>query len=471
MEAASAHLREIPDVLPRGLAGLFGGSPSDYKVASFRAASCAVFFPSWLSRESAIGRSPLRFEDTQFSLSDWVEVGELARGRLLHKAWIRLVNWPILCWNEADIKEVVSGFGELWETDARSCELRDVSHYKICIRCQNVNSIPEALNLTVEDRRFRIPILIDSWEETNPILLGENLDHRLGLDSMEEQEDFIRLTGFNSIPVADPLLHPRASLVTEHGSSQWASQIIPTASWRLSDSDFPSLQSPAFSCSPCQPRSAVSSALVDPPPRSLASLLGDPPVSSGRQAPGIDSGPLPVPSGVQAESSGAADGPSGLPEEWCLSLIKAPCLDLPALGSLLAHRLSPRLATKYKGIRKSSLVRAQDLKCKKLKMVRFASQGHRPSSSPTTSASTPVGVGTSSPSHSGSPSSPASPTIPCPVDVSSPRSDHLTPLTLADSKLIKAACGIIDTGSLPPSSLAPPFSCGSSSSVVPSVGT
>ncbi len=44
----------------------------------------------------------------------------------------------------------------------------------------------------VEDRRFRIPIEIECWEEANPILLGEDLDHRLGLDSTEAQEDLLR---------------------------------------------------------------------------------------------------------------------------------------------------------------------------------------------------------------------------------------------------------------------------------------
>nr|CAD1836440.1 unnamed protein product [Ananas comosus var. bracteatus] len=41
-------------------------------------------------------------------------IGELERGHL-HKAWIRLHHWPILYWNEKDIKVAVSGFGELWD--------------------------------------------------------------------------------------------------------------------------------------------------------------------------------------------------------------------------------------------------------------------------------------------------------------------------------------------------------------------
>ncbi len=187
VEVGDLHFRSVLEVLPRGLAGVFSGSPSDYRVASFRSSTLAIFFPSWVTRESAIGRSPLRFEGNLFSFSNWVEVGEEARGRLFHKVWIRLVNWPILCWNKENVKAVVSGFGEFWESDKSSSELKEVSSYRVCIRCVDVGSIPEVLNLMVEDRRFRIPIVVDSWEDASPILLGENLDHHLGLDSSEAQ--------------------------------------------------------------------------------------------------------------------------------------------------------------------------------------------------------------------------------------------------------------------------------------------
>ncbi len=119
VQVEHSHPCSTSEVLPRGLAGLFGGSAADYKVASFHSSSSAIFFPSWAIRESAIGRSPLGFEGIAFSFSDWVEAREEARGRLLHKAWIRLVNWPILCWNEGDVKAAVSSFGELWECDER----------------------------------------------------------------------------------------------------------------------------------------------------------------------------------------------------------------------------------------------------------------------------------------------------------------------------------------------------------------
>ncbi len=45
--------------LPQSLAGHFGGSAFEYKVSLFSAHFLAVFFPSWVSRESAIGHSPL----------------------------------------------------------------------------------------------------------------------------------------------------------------------------------------------------------------------------------------------------------------------------------------------------------------------------------------------------------------------------------------------------------------------------
>ncbi len=160
--------------------------------------------------------------------------------------------------------------------------------------------------------------------------------------------------------------------------------------------------------------------------------MGGPPVFGGRRAPGLDSGHFSDPSVVQAESSGVAGRLFGLPKERCHSLLKAPCLDLPASGRLLAHRHSPRLAAKNRGVRKSSLLRAQNLMCKKLKMARFASKGDRPSSSPITLAPILVGVGPSSPPRPGSPLPPAPPTIPYSVDVSSRRSDLLTQLSIAE---------------------------------------
>nr|CAD1831404.1 unnamed protein product [Ananas comosus var. bracteatus] len=178
----------------------FGGSSADYKVASFQALSKAVFFPNWVARESAIGRSPLWFEGFGFYFSNWVEMREKARGHLRHKVWIRLHHWPILCWNEEDVKAAVYNFGELWEIDSISESLLDVSFFRARIRGQHVRYIPEAIHLMVEDRRFEIPVEVGSCEDANPILLGENIDERLGLVTVEAQDDFIRRTGFSSVP-------------------------------------------------------------------------------------------------------------------------------------------------------------------------------------------------------------------------------------------------------------------------------
>nr|CAD1828058.1 unnamed protein product [Ananas comosus var. bracteatus] len=128
----------VKEVLSRGLAARFGGESRDYGVADFRHSSLAVFFPNWVVRESAIGRSPLRFEGLDFFFSNWQESGELERGHLRHKAWIRLHHWPILCWNEEDVKAAVSGFGELWDIDPLSENQADVSFFRVRIRCQHV---------------------------------------------------------------------------------------------------------------------------------------------------------------------------------------------------------------------------------------------------------------------------------------------------------------------------------------------
>ncbi len=56
------------------------------------------------------------------------------------------------------------------------------------------------------------------------------------------------------------------------------------------------------------------------------------------------------------------------------------CTSFTAPGKLM-HRRSSRLAAKHKGARKSSLFQAQDLMCRKHKLVRFAAKAARSSSS------------------------------------------------------------------------------------------
>nr|CAD1831501.1 unnamed protein product [Ananas comosus var. bracteatus] len=210
------HDGNVKEVLSRGLAARFGGSSRDFSVANLHASTMVVFFPNWVARESAIGRSPFRFDDFVFRFSNWLEPWELARGHLQYKAWIRLHHWPILCWNKEDVKAAVSGFGELWDIDPLSDKRVDVSFFRVLIRCQHVRCIPESLFLMVEDRRFSIPIEIESWEEANPILLGEDLDGRLGLVTADAQESFTRQAGFHSIPTMEPLGRPLRSQESFH---------------------------------------------------------------------------------------------------------------------------------------------------------------------------------------------------------------------------------------------------------------
>uniref|UniRef100_A0A6V7QQM9 DUF4283 domain-containing protein n=1 Tax=Ananas comosus var. bracteatus TaxID=296719 RepID=A0A6V7QQM9_ANACO len=188
------------------LAAGFGGPSSAFKVASFLPATRAIFFPSWHVRESAIGRSPLRFDDFTFHFSNWVEVGERDRGFLRHKVWIKLLNWPILSWNKEDVKAAVSSFGELWDVDLHSEQLSNVSFFCILVRCPYVSSIPKSLELMVEDRCFFVPIEIESCDEACPILLREDVDDHQGLDSLDAQEEFIRRTGFRSISAPPGIL-------------------------------------------------------------------------------------------------------------------------------------------------------------------------------------------------------------------------------------------------------------------------
>ncbi len=102
------------------------------------------------------------------------------------------------------MKAVVSGFAELWEVDELSNGLAEVSYFRALVRCQDVHLIPEALSLMVEDRRFRIPIVVESWEIAKSIPLGEALDQHLGLSTREAQEEFIVKTRFSSISAAKP---------------------------------------------------------------------------------------------------------------------------------------------------------------------------------------------------------------------------------------------------------------------------
>ncbi len=66
-------------------------------------------------------------------------------GHLRHKAWIRLLNWPLLCWSEEEVKAAISGFGELWEVDEASSGAANFSHYRALVRCLDTSLIPKSL--------------------------------------------------------------------------------------------------------------------------------------------------------------------------------------------------------------------------------------------------------------------------------------------------------------------------------------
>ncbi len=215
VEAIPPLPADVKGTISRGLAARFGGSVADYMVADFKGPRLAIFFPNWVERESAIGRSPLRLEGHSFRFSDWVESEETGRCHHLHKAWIKLHGWPIACWNSDDVTAAVSGFGAFWEDDDSNARLVDVGTYRVRIRCSHVRCIPETLLLSVDDRCFNIRVEIESWEEANPILLGEDLDSRLGLETAEDQEAFLRGSGFansQSLP-GPPAPAPRQGLV------------------------------------------------------------------------------------------------------------------------------------------------------------------------------------------------------------------------------------------------------------------
>ncbi len=198
LEIGALDALALKDSLLSKLAAHFGGQSGDYKVASYSASALAILFPNWVARGSAIGHSPLCLDGVSLFFSDWSEPGEVARGHLRHKVWIRLRNWPILCWSTEEVAAAISAFGELWEVDDRCSSLADVSSFRVLIRCRDAGMIPASLLLVVEDRCFRIPIEVDACDEAAPILLGEDTDRRLGLDTWDDQEAFLRTAGRHS---------------------------------------------------------------------------------------------------------------------------------------------------------------------------------------------------------------------------------------------------------------------------------
>ncbi len=202
----------------------------------------------------------------------------------------------------------------------------------------------------------------------------------------------LRTYGCSPVPPSVPTM----------GATPRARQDQSGPSLMLSDSNFPplrpSLQTSTSSTAPC--RSSVG---ASGDPLVFVPRFGSLSDSDGLQALALVPGPPPVspePGSLVISSSGGPgfelDRIAGASEERHQSLTRAPGLDLSASGRLLAHRLSPRLAAKNWGSKKSSLLKAQDLKCKKLKRVRFASEVDR---------SAPLSVFSAARGESSSPSS------------------------------------------------------------------
>ncbi len=445
--------------LTKGLAAKFGGSSSDYKVAPLTAPTMAVIFPSWVTRESAIARSPLRVDQLSFRLSNWVEAGEIGRRHLLHKVWIKLKHWPLLCWNKEDVLAAVSGFGQLWDVDEACEEGRELSFFRVNIRCQHYQLIPKVIHLHVEDRRFSIPIEIESWDRAAPILLGEGEDRRLGLTSVEEQETFIRTSGFSDFnsgrearSARPPTLAgapapefrrqpvvPRPSLDrrSPRGKSPAFGPLVPPSSSRSLGG---SLTAPAtFGGDDNMQQSALETgvsslpdAQLDVPPDSsptLLSLADWPPLGPGPShrggcgpplwarpppscAPSSSSAPLatdgpplaaqpsslvdPSPEGSSPPSQPSPSSPSGS-SPILDSLLLTPGLDRHLRCKRSSLRRSIRLASKYRGNNLPSLLRAQALRCKKLRPPCSAAMSRPPQPSsqavPPSPPSSPAGVG------------------------------------------------------------------------------
>ncbi len=148
------------------------------------------------------------------------------------------------------------------------------------------------------------------------------------------------------------------------------------------------------------------------------------------QGPPISAGPLQQ---LLPEASAAS-----YPHQVRLS-----CKGFSTPGKLLPHKRSSRLAAKHKGVKKSSLFRAQDLMCRKHKFIRFAAKASRSLSLSSLAPPSPLGE-PSAPLLLPLPEVPLvlPPRDPKIDEVSSKRRDLLSPLSLVEIRSIQAACGI-----------------------------
>ncbi len=314
----------------------------------------------------------------------------------------------------------------------------------------------------VEDRRFTIPIVVDSWEETCPILVGEVSDRRLGLETAEVQDRFIKLSGFRRVLAAEG--QPESSVRRSRSPP----------GFRLVLDDFPRLASTVFPPSVDSALSPLEPGLTPSPTCCAIPSTTGSSASSGSVRP--KTSPIPQvchsasPPLASAQLATAGDPPtpqSGLEPSPCAGICLAPppleldlrlmdgalgpLVDHPVSGKSVAFRRSVRLAAKCRGSKKSSLSRAQDLMCRKLKMVRFSARASHSSSNSASSSCSLSAPRTREQPEILDPSSrstfDAGPPGPSGgPDASLPRPDLLTPLTSVEVREIKLACGIIDAG-------------------------
>nr|CAD1834397.1 unnamed protein product [Ananas comosus var. bracteatus] len=488
------------EVLSRGLAARFGGESRDYGVADFRQSSLAVFFLNWVARESAIGRSPFRFEALDFFFSKWQESGELERGHLRHKAWIRLHHWPILCWNEEDVKAAVSDFGELWDIDPLSESQADLNRgRKLIPFCWGKALIedwvstlggsggvhpPIGFQLGLGEAIFGPPpgprLTAEPWR---PPDWGDH--HPAARCGDHGQGEYSNSNSNSPCPVidtllpsdmpclladADPSVTPLASNYPP-ASDDKGKQVVGLDSISSGPQAADPSESPLASIYPRA--SGVKEKKVvgldstasgpqdaDPSETPLASKFPLASDDNGEKVAGLDS----FASGPQAITRGAISYSLARPinrsspnfvltpasgSKGC-GLDSRPPLLPSTLGTihsapsnLLPSRRSLRLAAKHRGTKKSSLIRAQETMCKKFKLVRFAAKSACPPPSSSSSSSSAVANEAVPVGSMNGTSLLLEPSIlPHPAPPPSPSKDTAFSLTQSEIQQVLDSCGV-----------------------------
>ncbi len=227
--------------------------------------------------------------------------------------------------------------------------LRDVSGMRALVRCRSVDSIPRELSLWVDDRRFRILVVVESWEAAPPILLGEADDLRLGLASREDQDAFA--ARLNVARPSHPSTSGTAVLVPRvRSGTRLVSGVGDSSSFRGSSA----------------PASGAKGGPLAPPLLMFGSTggLGGPSIPGSSPAEGLASSSFPpLASAPLAVTTAAGEGGPAFPCIFASSSAK---------GETAHNRRSRRLATKRKGRTLTPILRAQDLLCRKHKLVKIA---------------------------------------------------------------------------------------------------